>query len=371
MMRIAMLGPSQHPVAEPFAGGQESHVATLTRALRQRGHHVTLYAAPGSDNTIADTLWTHPPMPQLSAMAALDPQLPEPSFLYDQYAFFAVVADLLRRSGTYDVIHNNSLHHLPLVASSALGAPVVTTLHTPPFPWMEVGAALADAGVRYVAVSRALAAQWTTIIPTPRVVPNGVDLDRFSIGPGGPDLVWVGRLVPEKGADLAIAAARRAGRKLALIGPMSDPAWFETIVAPVLDDNITYAGHLTQAECARLVGASAVLLVTPRWEEPFGLVAVEAALTGTPVVAIRRGGLAEVVRPSIGILVTPRHTDTALCDALVAAIESATALSRAVVARSARQQCGARTMAQAYAEIYDELISDADVAQSTTRALAT
>ncbi|MGB3684690.1 MAG: glycosyltransferase [Ornithinimicrobium sp.] len=354
-MRIAMLGPSRHPVAEPFAGGQESHVATLTRALRRRGHHVTLYAAPGSDDTIADALWTHPPLPLLSAVAALDPQLPEPGFLYDHHAFFAVLADLLRRRGTFDVIHNNSLHHLPLVASSALTAPVLTTLHTPPFPWMEVGTALADRGARFVAVSRDLAAQWTTLDPPPSVVLNGVDPERFPFGPGGSSLVWVGRLVPDKGADVAIAAARRAGHCLKLIGPISDPEWFRSIVQPVLDDNIRYVGHLDQADCARIVGASSALLVTPRWEEPFGLVAAEAALTGTPVVAIRRGGLAEVVRSPIGILVTPRTTDTATCDGLVAAITSATALSREEVSRSARQRFGAETMARAYEEIYSTL----------------
>ncbi|MGB5951101.1 MAG: glycosyltransferase [Ornithinimicrobium sp.] len=358
MIRVAMLGPSRHPIAEPFAGGQESHVATLTKALRQRGHHVTLYAAPGSDVDLADEVITHPPLPEFSAVAALDPQLPEPTFLHDQHAFLAVLADLLRRDGTFDLIHNNSLHHLPLVAARALAAPVLTTLHTPPFPWMEVGAALAGPGAEFVAVSHALAAAWSTIVPTPRVVPNGVDPTLFPRGPGGPDLVWVGRLTADKGADLAISAARRAGRRMKVIGPISDSSWFEAIVAPVLDDNVTYLGHLSQAESARVVGHSAALLVTPRWEEPFGLVAVEAALTGTPVIALRRGGLAEVVRSPIGTLVTPRHTDTATCDALAAAIESDTAYKpREDVALAARARFDAATMAQNYEKVYGHHIT--------------
>ena len=62
-MRIAVLGPSRNQVAEPFAGGQESYVAALSTALRRRGHHVTLYAAHGSDSTLADELVTYPQLP--------------------------------------------------------------------------------------------------------------------------------------------------------------------------------------------------------------------------------------------------------------------------------------------------------------------
>ena len=97
MTRVALLGPSRHPVAEPFAGGQESHVATLSRALRRRGHHVVLHAAPGSDPSLADELVTHPRLPELSAVSAVDPNLPEPGFLRDQHAFLAVVGDMMQR----------------------------------------------------------------------------------------------------------------------------------------------------------------------------------------------------------------------------------------------------------------------------------
>lgn len=351
-MRIAMIGPSRHPVVEPFAGGQESHVATLTRALRLRGHHVTLYALPGSDSTLADDLVTHHTLPELSGVAALDPQLPEPGFLRDQHAYLGVLADVLRRADQFDVIHNNSLHHLPLVASSALTCPVVTTLHTPPFPWMELGVALADPRCRFVAVSQALAAQWSTILPSPHVVPNGVDPDRFAVGFGGSDLAWVGRMVADKGADLAIAASRRAGRPLSLIGPISDPAWFEAVIEPLLGEDVRYLGHLSQAQSAQVVGASAALLVTPRWEEPFGLVTIEAAMTGTPVIALGRGGLGEVVRAPLGVLVTPRPSEDANRDALAAAVECAVQLSRAEVARAARSRFDAARMASAYERLY-------------------
>ena len=355
-MRVALLGPSRHPVAEPFAGGQESHVATLATALRRRGHHVVLHAAPGSDPGLADELVTHPGLPPLSEVAAVDPNLPEPGFLRDQHAFLSVVGDLMRRRDV-DVVHNSSLHHLPLVAATAVDRPLVTTLHTPPFPWMEVGAALADPRARFVAVSRDLATRWTTLTVPPTVVPNGVDVDRFAFGPGGCDLAWVGRLVPEKGVDLAAAAARRCGRRLRIVGPVSDPAWFDHVVRPLLGDDVTYEGHLDQCAASALVGRSAALLVTPRWDEPFGLVAAEGALTGTPVVALGRGGLAAVVDERLGVCVAPSDDVESIVEALAAGVEHAVTMPRDTVRRTAVRRFSADRMAADYEQVYREAVA--------------
>ncbi|MGB3762225.1 MAG: glycosyltransferase [Ornithinimicrobium sp.] len=352
-----MLGPSRHPVAEPFAGGQESYVATLTTGLRARGHHVTLFAAPGSDPAGADELVEHPVLPRLSVVAALDPQLPEPGFLRDQHAFLAVTDELLRRRHDIDVVHNNSLHHLPLAASRAIGIPLVTTLHTPPFPWMELGIELCDPRATFVAVSDALAASWTTLPHPAVVIPSGVDASRFVRGDGGDDAVWVGRLVEEKGADLAVQAARRAGRPLRLIGPMGDDSWFDARVRPMLSGSTTYEGHLRHEETAEAVGGAALLLMTPRWEEPFGLVAVEAALTGTPVLALRRGGLSEVIDPQMGVLVDPRHDDEATAQALADTMDDAASLSRSNVWASASRRFSVEAMIERYEQVYRQAMA--------------
>ncbi len=356
-MRIALLGPSRHPVAEPFAGGQESYVATLATALRARGHHITLFAAPGTNAALADELVEHPTLPRLSAVAALDPQLPEPGFLRDQHAFLSVIDELLRRRSDIDVVHNNSLHHLPLAASRAIGIPLITTLHTPPFPWMELGIELCDPRATFVAVTGALASSWTTLSRPAVVIPSGVDAARFAHGEGGEDAVWVGRMVREKGADLAVSAARRASRPLRLVGPMGDREWFEACVRPQLGGDVTYEGHLSQARVAEAVGGSAVLLMTPRWEEPFGLVAVEAALTGTPVLALRRGGLGEVIDPLMGVLVEPRHTDDATSQALADTVDEASSMVRSDVRASATRRFSVRAMIQRYERVYRQTMA--------------
>lgn len=343
-LRIAVLATNRNPLSEPFAGGQESLTAALVAGFRRRGHHVVLFAAEGTPADVADEVVAYPALPRFSAVAALDPQLPEKPFLDDHHAFTFAAAELARRdrAGELDVVANHSLHHLPMSLSPALAAPVVTTLHTPPFPWMELGAALAAPSARYVAVSRALAAQWTTV--DARVVLNGADPEAFTLGPGAHDgaLAWVGRITPEKAPHLAAVAARLAGRPLRLVGPVSDRAYFESQVAPLLGSDITHLGSLGSAGIADVLGSSDALLVTPVWEEPFGLVAVEASLCGTPVIALERGGVREAVTEATGVLVPdgPGTRDEVRVAALVQALGSLRSFDRRAVRAEAERRFG-------------------------------
>ncbi|MCF6385813.1 glycosyltransferase [Mycobacterium sp. MBM] len=345
-MRIAVIGPSRHPVSEPYAGGQERFTAILSSGLRIRGHHVELWARAGTAAGLADELHVMPDTPELSTVASGDPNLPEPEFLNDQVAYLAVLRDLLNRSDI-DAVLNQSLHQLPLALSSTLRVPMVTTLHTPPFPWMEIGAWLAGPTSHLVAVSAALRAQWETL-PGVRVIHNGVDPAAFPLGPGGADLAWAGRLTPEKGADIAIAAAARCGRRLRLAGPVSDPGWFDHVIRPALDSRVEYVGVLDDNGLAEFYGQSAATLVTPRWDEPFCLVAAESQMCGTPVVGLSRGGLPEVVTLPGGRLV-PAGDDAPA--RLAAVLDAVMAADRHSVAMSARMRLSSDRTVDGYEQL--------------------
>jgi glycosyltransferase involved in cell wall biosynthesis len=182
------------------------------------------------------------------------------------------------------------------------------------------------------------------------VISNGVDLSLWPAGTGGDDLVWFGRFVPEKGAHLAALAADRAGLGLRLAGPISDREYFDSKIRPLLSDRIRYVGHLGQSELATVVGSSAATLVTPLWDEPYGLVVAESLACGTPVAGFRRGGIPEIVGDDSGVL-----ADSEDVDSLAAAARSAMALDRQIVRARAESHCAEGVMVDQYLSLYRRL----------------
>lgn len=347
-LRIALVAPSRYPVREPFAGGLEAMVASVHRALLARGHAVELFAVEGSPG-VSDRFafrgvrWGVGEVPSDHGYPAGGREA--------ETGEFVALAEILAGSG-FDVVHNNSLHpHLPAVATH-LPAPLLTTLHTPPFPEMQ--GALSGPGARpgaLVAVSGFTARQW--VAPDPiGVVSNGVCPRTWAPGPGGRDLVWAGRLTPDKGVHVAIAAARLAGRRLMVAGRVGDPAYMDTVVAPMLGDGVEYVGHLEHRELAALIGRSACALVTPSWDEPFGLVAAEALACGTPVAALPRGGLPDVTGPFADEMIA-RGTGP---EDLAEAVLRAEAVPRERILAYARDALTEAAMVRSYEARYRALV---------------
>lgn len=355
-LRICLVAASGHPIREPYAGGLEAHTAALARELARRGHEVDVFAAPGSD-PIPGTR----PLPASrflpTEVAAGDPHAPPARWMAEHHAYLELML-LLAREGRqrYDVVHNNSLHHLPVAMAATVPVPVLTTLHTPPVPWLESAIALGGAHSRFVSVSRACQRAWRATTSS-EVVRNGVDTDFFTPGSGGSWAVWSGRITPEKAPHEAIDACARVGVPLRLAGPVSDPGYYRDQVRPRLGSAAEHLGHLRHAALVRLLQDSAVALLTPAWDEPYGLVAAEAMACGTPVAAYARGAMPEIVRTESGVLARP--ADVA---ALGAAVLAASRLDRGAVRNSATRHCSVRTMTDRYERIYAELARRAEPA---------
>ena len=348
-LRIALIASARYPIRQPFAGGLEAHTWQLARQLRRRGHHVCVFGGAGSDPELA--VHELPRLPRISAQARSDVSMPADWFLAEHHAYLALMLSLGGATGRYDLVHNNSLHYLPVAMAASLPVPVLTTLHTPPTPWLESAVRLRSVShTRFAAVSEHTAAQWGPLAARATVVRNGVDTDFWTPGPGGGPPVWSGRIVPEKGPVEAIQAARAAGTGLRLAGPTPDRRFFREQVEPLLGGPISYAGHLDHTELARLVGSASVAVVPPCWDEPYGLVVAEALACGTPVAGFARGALPELLDDSCGVLAPPGDVPR-----LASAITGAARLDRSAARRHAVRTCSIGTMVDGYERLYRRL----------------
>ncbi len=294
-MRIAVIAHVRFPIAEPYRGGMEAHTALLSKALRGAGHEVTLFAAQGSDDPALEPICPAPyedvlPWEQWRGSEELD--------AYQCTAFaraWRLIAD-----GAFDIVHNNSLFPELISWAARQGVPMVTSQHVPPFGRMAQAVA-GIAGVSHAQVTLPSASQtasWFAIPPANlAVVHNGIDCEAWRplASARRERFVWSGRITPNKGLREAVAAVRLAGAPLDIIGPVEDAGYFARHVEPFLDDQVHYLGFLSGTALRHAVADARGALVTPMWEEPFGLVAAEALASGIPVLAFDRGAMREVI----------------------------------------------------------------------------
>lgn len=354
-MQIALIASPRHPIAEPFAGGLEKQTYDLATGLQGRGHDVTVFAAEGSDPELDVEVICGDECRQAFSPAAMqDPSALAEPFMRTHHAFLHLMMDLMGRD--LDLVQNSSLHYLPVSFAPSLACPVVTTLHSPPTPWLENALRTCppgDGGSFLVSVSETNAASWRQHAQVGRVIPNGIDLDVWPYSDrGDPDtVVWAGRIVPEKAPSLAIEAAHAAGRRIVLAGPLDDDGYGLQVLDRLGPDD-EYAGHLDQDGLAELVGSAGVFVCTPDWEEPFGLVVAEALACGTPVASFDRGAIHEVVDERTGVLADPGDID-----GLAAAIERAQGLNRSDCRARAESEFSVGRMVDRYEQLYSELLS--------------
>ena len=348
-LRICLVANSRFPISEPFTGGLESMTWHLARELIRRGHDVAVFAAPGSDPALGVVELDVAALPHHAGRH--DVGAPPYVEVAEHHAYLALMLELGSTTGRrFDVLHNNSLHYLPVAMSGSVPMPVLTTLHTPPLWWLESAVRLDRGASSFAAVSRFTAASWAPITDS-TCVHNGIDVDGWPEGPGGGSAVWSGRLVAEKAPHHAVLAARRAGLPIVLAGPILDLDYFRSEVEPLLGSDAVYAGHLAQADLAALVGSSRVAVVTPAWDEPYGLVAAEALSCGTPVAAFARGGLPEVLTPATGRLAPADDVE-----ALALAIGEAALLDRAGCRARAVEDLSLTRMVDRYEDLYSQMI---------------
>jgi glycosyltransferase involved in cell wall biosynthesis len=335
-MRIGIIAPPWIPIPPTAYGGIESFIDTLACALQEAGHDVVLAAS--ADSTC--------PVPRLPGFEPSDP------------AMMGVTAHELRHLlrafdglDDVDVIVDNTLAG-PVLARFATDIPVVTVAHGPLIPLEQELYLAGLPDVAFVAISHNQASH-ASPVPITRVIPHGIRVEDVPIGPGGDAACFVGRMHPSKGVPEAIEAAAIAGIPLRIAAKMQEPAeeeYFDEVVRPLLGRNAEYIGELDTDEKYELMGHSCALLNPIQWDEPFGLVMIEAMATGTPVVATPRGSVREIVEEGRTGFIRSEPEDLGFV------LDRAGGLDRAACRQTAETRFSARRMAEDYVALFRDLL---------------
>lgn len=340
-LRIAMIAPPYFDVPPKGYGGTEAVVADLADALVDRGHHVTVIGA-GEGGTTANfiPLWDRTIPERLGQ--------PYPEIMHSLKVRQAVTR--LAVDDGIDIVHDHTFAG-PLNAwlYSELGLPTVVTVHGPLdddlLPYYQ--ALGDDAGL--IAISdrqRALSPHLNWV----GRVHNSLRVDEWPFSDQKQDYaLFLGRYAPYKGAHLAVEAAHRAGIPLVLAGKCDEPAekaYFEESVAPLLHESDTVFGEADAVSKRRLLANARCLLFPVQWEEPFGMVMIEAMACGTPVVALRAGAVPEVVVDGVTGVICDHPAQ------LVDAIDASQQLDPAACRRHVASNFSVSQFGSGYEDIY-------------------
>lgn len=333
-MRVAMLSSISWRTPPRHYGPWELVTSLLTEALVARGIDVTLFAT--LDSETAGTLAGVVP-----AGYSEDPSI-------DAKVWEALhIAHLFERAGEFDLIHNQA-DFMPLAFSRLIDTPVVTTIHGFSSERIMPAYKAYDDRVAYVAISDSDRHPDLAYAAT---IHHGIRIEDFPFDPAGSeDLLFFGRIHPDKGAADAVKAAHATGRRLIMAGIIQDPNYHVREVAPFIDgERVRHIGTVGGGKRAETLGRARALLHLIGFDEPFGLSVVEAMACGTPVIAYNRGSMPELIDHGVtGFLV-----DT--FDEAVTAIGRAGELDRAACRRSVEQRFSVDRMADDYVRLYERL----------------
>jgi len=335
-IRIAMLAPIAWRTPPNHYGPWELATSLLTEALVARGVDVTLFAT--LDSATSGTLAGVVPRPY-NDDPAIDAKVWE----------MRHVAHVMERADKFDIIHNQA-DFVPLAFSRMIRTPIITTVHGMPSERILPMLSEYQHDVDYVAISETDRSPELRYAAT---IPHGIDVGAFPFGAQPKrELLFFGRIHPDKGTAVAIRVGKAAGIPLRIAGIVQDQRYFEEEVRPHIDGvTVRYDGPLGGKDRLEALGSAMALLHLIDFEEPFGLSVVEALACGTPVIAFRRGSMADIVRDGeTGFVVdTPEQA--------VAAIGQISRINRSACRADVTVRFSADRMAADYHRLYIDLLA--------------
>jgi glycosyltransferase involved in cell wall biosynthesis len=343
-LRIAMVVPPWYELPPRGYGGLEQVCTALVDGLAGRGHKVTLF---GAGNTFAAA--NQPAT--ISTAASFVGTVAEPQYQRIGQALPELLhvarVDQMITDDAFDIVHDHTM--VGLLSAGRRPVPTIATVHG--CPTGELGDYLSclGSGVSLVAISRAQRRLHPTL-PWVSVIHHGLAATEpgrrsSSTGP----VLWLARFSADKGPDLAIHACRAAGLPLVLAGKCNEPdehRYLNDVIRPLLGPDVTLILDPDRPSCRALLLSARCLLLPIRWEEPFGMVMIEAMAVGTPVVALGRGAVPEVVRHGVTGLICDEPTQ------LPEALRDVVTLDPQACVRHVRGSFSVDAMVRRYEHVY-------------------
>lgn len=301
-MRIAILGSVALPISPPFQGGTEWIAYYQAKGLSEKGHEVILFGAKGTaENFKGSTVkvvevGTRDLVTGSKNEAKFDPSLEEASRkLRLESVYLAKVSQkLIEFKDEYDLILNNMRGEavfLPI--AKLINKPFINVMHLNLFD--DLASIFKEFNTKIITISNAQRKNYPDLQYLATVY-NGVDIDKFKFNPRSEEyLLMVGTIGRHKNQASAISVAKKMNKKLILAGKIRDKDYFEELKKDIDGEQIKWVGEMDFKEKLKLYMNAKAFLFPILWEEPFGLVMIEAMACGTPVIAFDHGAVPEVV----------------------------------------------------------------------------
>jgi glycosyltransferase involved in cell wall biosynthesis len=251
-LKIAQISTNTIPVPPKDYGGTQREVHYLTEELVRRGHKVILFAKKGSTARSTQT-FEYPSNDRKEQLAFIMKNLPS----------------------DVDFIHD----HYGIVASSNPPIPTIRSSHSKGVTGVQIPVYVSKTILRKYGKNKGF------------YVHNGIRVEDYRFRKKKKDyLLFLGRIIKQKGVHLAVEVARKTGKELILAGPINDKKYFNSKIKPYLNKHIRHIGSVGGRKKMDLLSRASCVLFTSTWDEPFGLVLIEALASGTPVLGFKKGG---------------------------------------------------------------------------------
>lgn len=342
-MRVGIIAPPFITVPPATYGGTELFIDVLIRHLAEQDVDVVLYTNGESTIPVEKRfLYPHSEWPVTDLMHKELKELHHVAWAIED------------ASRCCDVIHIHS--PAPVTLSLFTKKPIICTIHHPHVEYVREHY-LHNSSVTYVSISEFQRQQHAPL--ESQVIYHGLDLKDYRLVRQKQNYVcWLGRISALKGARRAIEFARSTGVPLKLAGDVQPifRKYFEEHIQPEIDgDLIQYVGEVDLEAKNELLGNASALLFPIDWEEPFGLVMVEAMACGTPVLALRRGSVPEIVDDRISGFVCESVNE------MVDRLDQARRLDPHIVRSCVEARFSAQRMAADYAQLYRQVSTGSEV----------